>query len=140
MVYTEEGNIHLDHALNIKVPTLPSSLERTLNKVLKSLERACDGISHSITIVGYAAAAYLVMAGVAKMMEARYKRLPPPPPPSHNHDEQHKRNKKRSNKKRDGRDKGVGGGKDDDRKEEWEDTPDWVKEVEDDPSLLDNIP
>ena len=42
-----------------------------MGKALKSFERACSDISHSITLVGYAAAAYLVMSGVSKLIEAR---------------------------------------------------------------------
>ena len=42
-----------------------------MERALKSFERACSDISHSITLVGYAAAAYLVMSGVSKLIEAR---------------------------------------------------------------------
>ena len=51
---TEEGNIHLDHVLNVGFPSLPSSLERALKNALRSLEGACNEISKSIAIVGYA--------------------------------------------------------------------------------------
>jgi len=76
---TEEGNIHLEHALNLTLPSLHPSIERTL----RSIERSFREISHSITVVGYAAAAFLVMAGIARLMEARRsgRSLPPPPPP-----------------------------------------------------------
>mmetsp|Transcript_17924 Transcript_17924/g.27126 ORF Transcript_17924/g.27126 Transcript_17924/m.27126 type:complete len:109 (-) Transcript_17924:28-354(-) len=108
---------------------MPSSIERALKKALQSLERACADISKSITIVGYAAAAYLVMAGVSKLIEARNKRLPPP---SQHDDDKQKRNRKRNktNQKKE----------DDDVKEEWEETQEWEKELEENPSLLDNIP
>mmetsp|Transcript_22868 Transcript_22868/g.49471 ORF Transcript_22868/g.49471 Transcript_22868/m.49471 type:complete len:123 (-) Transcript_22868:2337-2705(-) len=118
--FTDDGNIQLDHALNITVSSMSSSIDRALGKALKSFERACSDISHSITIVGYAAAAYLVMTGVSRLMEARNKgRLPPP-----NHDEHQKRNKKKNKKKHD---KDM----DNDGKEDCDET---------DPSLLDNIP
>ena len=61
----------MDHALNITVPSISSSLEKALGRALKSFERACSDISQSITLVGYAAAAYLVMSGVSKLIEAR---------------------------------------------------------------------
>lgn len=73
---TEEGNIHLDHVLNLTLPTLHPAIERTL----RSIETSCREVSHSFMVVGYAAAAYLVMAGVARIMDARTGRLPPPPP------------------------------------------------------------
>ena len=53
------------------MPSISSSLEKALGRALKSFERACNDISHSITLVGYAAAAYLVMSGVSKLIEAR---------------------------------------------------------------------
>ena len=68
------------------------------------------------------------MAGVSRLIEARYKCLPPP-----RDDETQKRNRKRDKKKND-RDM------DTDAKEEWEETQEWEKEIADDPSLLDNIP
>jgi len=107
MSFTGDEKIQLDHALNIKFPAMSSSLDRALGKALKSLERACSEISRSITIVGYAAAAYLIMTGLSKLMEAsRGKgRLPPPPC-----DDNKKRKKsKRNNKKdvdHDGREEG----------------------------------
>lgn len=72
----EEGNIHLDHVLNLTLPTLHPAIERTL----RSIETSCREVSHSFMVVGYAAAAYLVMVGVARIMDARTGRLPPPPP------------------------------------------------------------
>eukprot|EP00580_Thalassiosira_gravida_P011763 CAMPEP_0201630546 /NCGR_PEP_ID=MMETSP0493-20130528/4839_1 /ASSEMBLY_ACC=CAM_ASM_000838 /TAXON_ID=420259 /ORGANISM="Thalassiosira gravida, Strain GMp14c1" /LENGTH=113 /DNA_ID=CAMNT_0048101735 /DNA_START=58 /DNA_END=396 /DNA_ORIENTATION=+ len=113
-MYTEEGNIHLDHALNVSVPSMPSSIERALKKALQSLERACIDISKSITIVGYAAAAYLVMAGVSKLIEARNKRLPPP---SQHDDEKQQQNRTINKMKQKKDDDGV--------KEEWEEKQDW---------------
>ncbi|KAL7481988.1 hypothetical protein ACHAW6_007663 [Cyclotella cf. meneghiniana] len=79
MVYTEEGNIQLQHALNLTLPSLHPSIERTL----RSIESSFREISHSVTLVGYAAAAFFIMAGVARLMEARKngRFLPPPPPP-----------------------------------------------------------
>lgn len=64
----------MDHALNVTLPTLHPSIERTL----LSIETACREISNSLMIVGYAAAAFLVMAGVARIIGARNGRLPAP--------------------------------------------------------------
>jgi hypothetical protein len=64
----------LDHALNLTLPTLHPSIERAL----RSFELSCREISHSLLVVGYGAAAFLVMAGVARIMEAKNKRLPSP--------------------------------------------------------------
>jgi len=79
MVYTEEGNINLDHALNITVPSFSPSLERAFNRALGSFERACRDISRSALVVGYGIAAYLVMSGLSKLIEARNTRSLPAP-------------------------------------------------------------
>mmetsp|Transcript_14749 Transcript_14749/g.22751 ORF Transcript_14749/g.22751 Transcript_14749/m.22751 type:complete len:85 (-) Transcript_14749:118-372(-) len=71
MVYTEEGNIKLDHDLNVTVPSISPSLERAFNRALGSFERACRDISRSLTVVGYGIAAYLVMSGISRLIEAR---------------------------------------------------------------------
>ncbi|KAL9178906.1 hypothetical protein ACHAXT_011879 [Thalassiosira profunda] len=127
MVYaTDEGNLHLDHALNVSVPALPPSIERALTKALKSFERACSDASRSLTILGYAAAAYIVMAGMSRLMEARYKRLPPPSPGNDDLGSC-KRNAKRS-------------GKSLDVTEEWDETEEWEREIANNPGLLDGIP
>lgn len=67
---TDDGNLHVDHALNITFPTaFSSSMERTVSNALKSLDKACCNLSRSITIVGYAAAAYLLMAGISRLID-----------------------------------------------------------------------
>lgn len=72
-----------------------------MSKVLKSFERACNDISRSITVVGYAAAAYLVMSGVSKLIEARNsnKRLKST---SYYDDDDHEEYQKRNTKMNDG--------------------------------------
>lgn len=69
------------------------------------------------------------MAGVSKLIEARNKPLPPPPPQY----DDHKKRSKKKNKEKNA--KGV-----DDGKEEWEETQEWEKDIESDPSVLDKIP
>ena len=76
---TEEGNIKLDHALNIAVPSLSPSLERAFNRALVSFERACVDFSRSLSVVGYGLAAYLVMSGLSRLIEARNTRSLPSP-------------------------------------------------------------
>ena len=76
---TEEGNIKLDHALNIAVPSFSPSLERSFNRALVSFERACLDFSRSLSVVGYGLAAYLVMAGISRLIEARNTRSLPAP-------------------------------------------------------------
>lgn len=51
---SDEGNIHLDHILNIKLPTLSPSIEKALGRALNSFENACCDISRTVTIFGYA--------------------------------------------------------------------------------------
>ncbi|KAL3803419.1 hypothetical protein ACHAW5_001917 [Stephanodiscus triporus] len=75
---TDDGNVHLDHVLNIKIPQLSPLIEQAWGKALKSFDRACYDVSRSIVIIGYAAAAYLVMAGLSRLIEAKNKLLPPP--------------------------------------------------------------
>ena len=75
----EEGNIKLDHDLNITLPSFSPSLERSFNRALGSFERACRDISRSLTVVGYGIAAYLVMSGISRLIEARNARSLPAP-------------------------------------------------------------
>ena len=99
---------------------MSSSLERTLGKALKSFERACSDVSHSLTLVGYALSAYLVMAGVAKLMETRNKRLPSSKYDSQDDDEQHtsqKKNKGGENKKKNNNSPDKDGDEKEDRKD-----------------------
>mmetsp|Transcript_3417 Transcript_3417/g.7290 ORF Transcript_3417/g.7290 Transcript_3417/m.7290 type:complete len:180 (-) Transcript_3417:251-790(-) len=85
----EEGNIHLDHALNLTLSlgaANSKSLEKTLEQTIRSIEKSCHRLSRSFTLVGYAVAAYFLMAGVGKLMEGvlsgwRGRHLPSPPPP-----------------------------------------------------------
>lgn len=79
----------------------------------------------------YEAAAYLIMSGVSKLMEARYKSLPPSQPDDgkHNSIKVKKRDKKKNRKVTDK-----------DGTEEWEETQEWEKELEADPSVLENLP
>ena len=72
------------------------------------------------------------MAGVSKLMEARYKSLPPSQPDDekHNSTKMKKRDKKKNRKVI----------ADKDGKDEWEETQEWEKELEADPSVLDNLP
>ena len=72
---SDEGNIHLDHVLNIKLPTFSPSIEKALGRALKSYVTACCDVSRTVTILGYAAAAYLMMAGLSRLIEARNKSL-----------------------------------------------------------------
>ena len=76
---TEEGNIKLDHALNIAVPSFSPSLERAFNRAIVSFERACLDFSRSLSVVGYGLAAYLVMSGLSRLIEARNTRALPAP-------------------------------------------------------------
>ena len=57
--------------MNITVPKLSSPIEKALGRALKSFDRACHDFSRSITIVGYGLAAYFVLSGVSKIIEAR---------------------------------------------------------------------
>ena len=69
----------MDHALNITVPSFSPLLERALNRAFGSFERACRDISRSALVVGYGVAAYLVMSGISKLIEARNTRSLPAP-------------------------------------------------------------
>ena len=78
------------------------------------------------------AAAYLVMAGVPRLMEARYKRLPPPSPGDGNCIG------KRDATNRTGR---CGGNNATvNAAEEWDETEEWEREIANNPGLLDGIP
>ena len=90
--------------MKITLPTIPSSLEKVIGKAFKSFERACDNISRSLTLVGYALSAYLIMTGVSKLMDSRYKRLTPPPPQK-NDDDNCTGGDDTEQKKKDGRNK-----------------------------------
>lgn len=79
-------------------------------------------------MVASKAAAYLLMAGVSKIIDARNKRLPPPP-----YGEFRRRNNKRRKTKNGKDDMGGVGNEEQDEIQECE------KEDESDPSLLDNI-
>ena len=70
------GNIRLDHSLTIVLPRLSDSFERALIKSQRSLERLCDSLSSSIILIGYATAAYLLVGGLARLVEStRIKRI-----------------------------------------------------------------
>ncbi|KAL3817102.1 hypothetical protein ACHAXA_009933 [Cyclostephanos tholiformis] len=51
---TDDGNVHLDHVLNIKLPSLSPLIEQALTKAVKSFDRACYDVSNSVTVIGYA--------------------------------------------------------------------------------------
>jgi hypothetical protein len=74
---TEEGNINLHHDLSIDLSSFSPSLERALNRALDSFQRACRDISHSVAVVGYGIAAYLMMSGISRLIEARNARSLP---------------------------------------------------------------
>lgn len=63
----------MDHALHITLPSFSPSLERAWNRALDSFGRACRDVSNSVSIVSYGIAAYLVMAGISRLVEARNK-------------------------------------------------------------------
>jgi len=105
--------------LNITVPKLSSPIEKVLGRALKSFERACQDFSRSITLVGYGLAAYLILSGVSKIMEARNNTKSICD--DNNDNKQQRRNKKKNKKK----DKG---GESSDCKEEEEETE--VKDID----------
>ena len=100
--------------MNITVPRLSSSLEKALGRALKSFERACNNFSNSLTIVGYGLAAYFVLSGVSKIMEARNNTKSICD--DNDITKQQKRNKKK-NKKKDKGDGESGDGKEEEESE-----------------------
>ncbi len=59
------------HALSIDLSSFSPSLERALNRALDSFGRACRDISHSVSVIGYGIAAYLMMSGISRLIEAK---------------------------------------------------------------------
>lgn len=68
----------MDHALNITLPSLSPSIEKVINRAFDSFERLCRDVSDSVSFVAYGIAAYLVMAGISRLVEARNKHSLPP--------------------------------------------------------------
>jgi len=66
------GPLSIDHKLLL---TLTQSCEDSLRRALDSITKGSKEVNRVLTIVGYAAAAYLVMAGVARMIEASSKAI-----------------------------------------------------------------
>jgi len=67
--------LHIDHRLVLSLSELPTPwLEDLLRPALESVVRGTRQATRVLTVVGYAAAAYLVMAGVARLVEASRKR------------------------------------------------------------------
>ena len=77
----------MDHALNITLPSFSPSLERAWNRALDSFGRACRDVSNSVSIVSYGIAAYLVMAGISRLVEARNKHSLPESTPKDRRDD-----------------------------------------------------
>ncbi len=61
------------------MPSISPSLERAFHRALGSFDRACRDISRSLTVVGYGIAAYFVMSGISRLIEARNARSLPAP-------------------------------------------------------------
>ena len=66
----DDGKLSIDHAILVNIS---KSMEDTLRHTLHSITKSSRDASRVMKVVGYAAAAYLVMAGVARIIEASKK-------------------------------------------------------------------
>ena len=66
---TEEGSLAIDHAIVLTV-NAGKTLEDTLLHTLAALTKSSKDANRVMKVVGYAAATYLVLAGVARVIEA----------------------------------------------------------------------
>lgn len=67
---SDDGTISIDHAI---VFSVAKSLEEAICKTLVALTKSSKDVNRVMKIVGYAAASYLLMSGVAKIIEASKK-------------------------------------------------------------------
>jgi protein gp37 len=64
---SDDGTLSVDHAI---VLSMSKTMEETLRHTFLTLTKTTKDANRIMKIVGYAAAAYLVMAGVARIIEA----------------------------------------------------------------------
>mmetsp|Transcript_6019 Transcript_6019/g.11410 ORF Transcript_6019/g.11410 Transcript_6019/m.11410 type:complete len:92 (-) Transcript_6019:2337-2612(-) len=64
---SEDGTLSVDHAI---VLSMSKTMEETLRHTFTTLTKTTKDVNRIMKIVGYATAAYLVMAGVARIIEA----------------------------------------------------------------------
>ena len=64
---SDDGTLSVDHAI---VLSMSKSMEETLRHTFMTLTKTTKDANRVMKVVGYAAAAYLVMAGIAKIIEA----------------------------------------------------------------------
>lgn len=67
---SDDGTMSIDHAIVLSVT---KSLEEAICKTLVALTKSSKDVNRVMKIVGYAAASYLLMSGVAKIIEASKK-------------------------------------------------------------------
>jgi len=67
---SDDGTLSVDHAI---VLSMSKSMEEALRHTLITLTKSSKDVNRVMKAVGYAAAAYLLMAGVAKIVEASKK-------------------------------------------------------------------
>jgi len=67
---SDDGTLSVDHAI---VLSMSKSMEEVLRHTLVTLTKSSKDANRVMKAVGYAAAAYLLMAGVAKIIEASKK-------------------------------------------------------------------
>ncbi|GFH51135.1 predicted protein [Chaetoceros tenuissimus] len=64
---SDDGSLTVDHAI---VLSMSKTMEESLRHTLLALSKTSKETSKMLKIVGYAASAYLVMCGVARIIEA----------------------------------------------------------------------
>mmetsp|Transcript_13703 Transcript_13703/g.20599 ORF Transcript_13703/g.20599 Transcript_13703/m.20599 type:complete len:88 (+) Transcript_13703:175-438(+) len=67
---SDDGALTVDHAI---VLSMSKSMEEVIRHTLVALTKTSKDANRVMKAVGYAAAAYLLMAGVAKIIEASKK-------------------------------------------------------------------
>jgi len=67
---TDDGTLSVDHAIAL---SMTKSMEETVIQAIVALTKSSKDANRVMKVVGYAAATYLVLAGVAKVIEASKK-------------------------------------------------------------------
>jgi hypothetical protein len=67
---SEDGTMTIDHAIAL---SMTKSIEAALLQTLTTLTKSSKDMNRVFKVLGYAAASYLVLSGVAKVIEAAKK-------------------------------------------------------------------
>ena len=62
----EEGTLTIDHAITL---SMTQAVEKALLQTLTSITQSTKDVNRMMRVLGYAAASYLFLSGVAKVMD-----------------------------------------------------------------------